>query len=156
MMPRKFLICATLGGLLLVGACENAMRAGLGCSVIRHNVVGTSGDTVNLSSGLRYIELQPGSGPVAQSCRESTVRYTGYLYGGGQFDHNTIHVIPGTGHLIAGFEQGIIGMTTGSVRRVIMPPDLAYGSVPRTNPQGEVVIPANSTLIFDLELLITN
>jgi FKBP-type peptidyl-prolyl cis-trans isomerase len=47
-------------------------------------------------------------------------------------------------------------MTTGGVRRVIMPPDLGYGSDPRTNPQGEVVIPANSTLIFDLELLITN
>jgi FKBP-type peptidyl-prolyl cis-trans isomerase len=156
MMQRKSILVATFGGLLLLGACESAMNAGLGCSVIRHNVVGTNGDTVNLASGLRYIELQAGTPPIAQSCREATVRYTGYLRDGGQFDHNTIPLIPGTGRLIAGFEQGVVGMSTGSIRRVIMPPELAYGSVPRTNPQGEVVIPANSTLVFDLELLVTN
>ena len=60
--------------------------------------------------------------------------------------------VPGTGSVIPGFEQGVVGMQVGGERRVIVPPELAYGSTPQTNGAGEVIIPANSTVVFDVRL----
>ena len=105
------------------------------------------------------VDLRLGTGTVATSGRPTIVNYTGWLYDpsrpdnkGDQFDtsagRGALTVTPGG--VIAGFERGIVGMRVGGLRRVTIPPELGYGSTARTG------IPANSTLIFEIELLQVN
>ena len=89
------------------------------------------------------------------------VHYTGWLYDpaatehrGRKFDSSRDRGQPfsfhlGAGRVIRGWEQGIPGMKVGGTRRLVIPPDLAYG--PRG--AGDGVIPPNATLLFDVELL---
>ena len=60
--------------------------------------------------------------------------------------------VEGLGDLIDGYEQGVIGMRNGGTRRLIIPPELGYGSEPQRNSAGEIIIPANSTLVYDIEV----
>ena len=105
------------------------------------------------------VDLRLGTGTVATSGRPTMVNYTGWLYDpsrpenkGDQFDtsagRGALSVTPGG--VIAGFERGIVGMRVGGLRRVTIPPELGYGSTARTG------IPANSTLVFEIELLQVN
>jgi FKBP-type peptidyl-prolyl cis-trans isomerase len=144
-------ICA-VAGLVSAGCLDDS--TGIGCQQVGTLVTSTSGDTATTASGLRYIDTEVGSGATAQSCVAAAVNYRGTLLDGTPFDSlQNYAVVPGTFQVIAGFEQGIVGMNVGGARRLIIPPALGYGSVPRTNGQGEVVIPANSTLVFDVELV---
>jgi len=99
------------------------------------------------------VDVRVGTGAEANTGRRVTVNYAGYLYSasaaenkGTRFDSGTLPFTVGTG-VIAGFSQGVIGMRVGGLRRVIIPPSLGYGS------QAQGSIPANSTLVFDMELL---
>jgi len=106
-------------------------------------------------------DLIIGTGPSVASGNLITVNYTGWFYDpsqpnnqGLQFD-TSIGTTPfsftvGTGSVIAGWDQGIIGMQTGGTRRLIVPPSLAYGQT-RSGP-----VPANTTLVFDITLLAIN
>jgi FKBP-type peptidyl-prolyl cis-trans isomerase len=82
-----------------------------------------------------------------------TVHYRGTLEDGTEFDasypRNEPFSFPvGVGYVIAGWDQGVVGMKVGGKRRLIVPPQLGYG------PQGAGdVIPPNATLIFEIELL---
>lgn len=83
-----------------------------------------------------------------------TVAYTGWLHDssrtdakGAQFDSNTITFRLGTGAVIRGWDQGVPGMRVGGQRRLVIPPDLAYGN---QSPGG--IIPPNATLVFDITL----
>lgn len=100
-----------------------------------------------------------GTGALAERGRTITVHYTGWLYDGGapeqkgrQFD-TSVGKSPltrplGVGQLIAGWDQGVVGMRVGGQRRLVIPPALGYGS------QGfPPEIPGNATLVFDIELL---
>ncbi len=78
-----------------------------------------------------------------------SVRYTGWLANGTQFDAGTIPFTLGRGQVIAGWDQGIVGMRVGERRRLLIPPSLGYGA----QAQGKGLIPANSVLVFDVELL---
>ena len=60
---------------------------------------------------------------------------------------------PGLGALIDGFEQGVIGMRTCGTRRLIIPPNLGFGAEPLRNQAGEIIVPGNSTVVYDVELL---
>lgn len=101
---------------------------------------------------LTTIDAQIGTGSPAASKNIVTVNYTGMLIDGKVFDSSvgkqpfTFEV--GTGKVIPGWDQGILGMRVGGKRRLIIPPDLAYGEkgIPGA-------IPPNSALIFDVELL---
>lgn len=100
------------------------------------------------------VDVRLGTGAEANTGRRVTVNYAGYLYSataaenkGSRFDAGTSFAFTvGTG-VIQGFSQGVIGMRVGGLRRVIIPPSLGYGA------QANGAIPANSTLVFDLELL---
>ncbi len=107
------------------------------------------------TSPFTITDLRVGTGATAAVGNRITVAYTGWLYNtanpdgkGTQFDTQTSQLFTlATGQLIAGWVQGIPGMKVGGQRRLIIPPELAYGA------NGSGSIPGNATLIFDITLL---
>ena len=101
-------------------------------------------------------DLTVGSGAEVTTGRTVTVNYSGWLYDpaqpdnkGTRFDSGTNVPFPiGVGRVIAGWDRGVIGMRVGGIRRLVIPPDLAYGSAGRPP-----AIPGNATLVFDIELV---
>src|SRR5262249_7012519 len=108
-------------------------------------------------SGLKYIDEKVGTGDTAAKGTTVQVHYTGWLYvdgkRGSKFDSSLDRNMPfpfkiGAGQVIRGSDEGVEGMKVGGTRELSIPPDLAYG------PRGVGgVIPANSTLDFEVELL---
>ncbi len=103
-------------------------------------------------SGLKIEDIQAGNGPQVKSGDTVTIHYKGTLTSGTKFDSSYDRGTPfttqiGAGQVIKGWDIGVIGMRVGGRRKLTIPPDLAYGS--RDIPG----IPANSTLVFELELL---
>lgn len=110
-------------------------------------------DTVATSSGLKYIVMKTGTGKQAKNGKAVEVHYTGYLTDGKKFDSSRDRGVPieftlGEGQVIKGWDEGIALMRVGGKMRLIIPPELGYGS----KAIGDL-IPANSTLIFDVELM---
>lgn len=146
--------------LLAVGlsACLDDPTSNVSCDSYSNPVTGMAGDTVITDLGLRYIEITEGSSQQEASwCSLVVVQLSGQLLDGSEFQPSTtIDFTPGQANYIAGLEFGVIGMNVDEHRRLIVPPSLGYGNSPRTNPTtGDTVIPANSTLIFDVELIST-
>ncbi|HEX6749702.1 MAG TPA: FKBP-type peptidyl-prolyl cis-trans isomerase [Longimicrobium sp.] len=113
---------------------------------------------VTTASGLQYADFNVGSGAVAQSGNQVAVHYTLWLSNNTGIETSrggpAVQFTLGDGNLIAGFNEGVTGMRVGGNRRLIIPPALGYGSQPVVDQNtGRVVIPANSTLIFDIELV---
>jgi len=108
-----------------------------------------------LPDGLQYIDLTEGGGVPATDGSTVSIIYTGWLQSSGQkfdssYDHDgqPFSVTLGQGQVIKGFEEGLVGIRSGSTRRLIIPPALAYGSQGAS--QGKVPIPPDATLIFDV------
>lgn len=106
-------------------------------------------------------DLRVGTGVEATNGRRATVNYTGWLYSttgtdnkGTQFDssltagRSPFAFVVGGGQVIAGWDRGVVGMRVGGARRLIIPPELGYGSAGSGS-----TIPPNSTLVFDIDLL---
>jgi peptidylprolyl isomerase len=156
MRARYFVVFAALCA--VAAACENdPIRPA--CDDITSTVARTNGDTVTTTTGLRYRELQAGSGASLESCRAVSLRYTARLENGTVIDSletgRTLDFVLGREgeRFIPGFEEGLVGMRAGGQRRLIVPAALGYGSEPQIDRRtGAVVIPANSTLIFDLQV----
>jgi peptidylprolyl isomerase len=107
---------------------------------------------VTTESGLKYMELEEGTGPAPQRGQTVAVHYTGWLVNGSRFDSSLLRGRPltfevGTGKVIAGWDEGVSTMKVGGKRRLIIPPALGYG---RT---GNGPIPPNATIVFDVELV---
>lgn len=103
---------------------------------------------------LEIEELEMGGGDVAQRNSMVAVHYTGWLEDGTKFDSSldrgqAFVFRIGAGQVIKGWERGVVGMKVGGKRRLTIPPELAYGN----RDVGGGLIPANSTLVFDIELL---
>ena len=104
-----------------------------------------------------YLEIEDlvaGSGAAAQNGDLVSVHYTGWLVGGRKFDSSLDRGAPfefqlGAGQVIQGWDRGLVGMQVGGIRRLTIPPEQAYGN--REVAGG--LIPANSKLIFEVELL---
>jgi FKBP-type peptidyl-prolyl cis-trans isomerase FkpA len=103
-------------------------------------------------------DLRVGTGTEATAGRRVVVNYTGWLYSasaagnkGTQFDSSvgrgSFTFTLGAGQVIRGWDQGVAGMRVGGQRRLVIPPELGYGS----QPNGQ--IPANATLVFEVDLL---
>jgi FKBP-type peptidyl-prolyl cis-trans isomerase len=107
------------------------------------------------TSPFTITDLKVGTGATAAVGNRIVVAYTGWLYNtanpdgkGTQFDTSTSTLFTlAAGNLIQGWLQGIPGMKIGGQRRLIIPPELAYGT------NGSGTIPGNATLIFDVTLL---
>jgi len=123
-------------------------------------VVGCVKSPTSPSNGADFsqTDLRIGTGATAATGKTITVNYTGWLYDGSksdlkglQFD-SSVGKTPfsftlGAGQVIAGWEQGVPGMLVGGLRRLVIPPSLAYGAARSGG------IPPNSTLVFEIELL---
>ena len=110
------------------------------------------GEEKVLDSGLRIIEHIKGKGKKANKGQKVRVHYTGMLQTGQPFDSShdrgsPIEFVLGTGRVIKGWDLGIATMNVGGKSTFIIPPDLGYGSR-EVGP-----IPANSTLLFEVELI---
>lgn len=110
------------------------------------------------SSGLFYQDLTVGGGSEIRVGNRAFVHYTGWLTDGKRFDANLpgdvafgFAAAPGS-NVIPGFIEGVVGMRVGGCRRLVIPPNLAYGS----NPRDTTVIPRNATLIFQIALVGSN
>ncbi len=97
-------------------------------------------------------DLVVGTGPAATTGDVISVNYVGRFTNGTQFDASSLHGGPytfqlGAHQVIAGWDQGLVGMRVGGTRRLTIPPSLAYGA------SGQGAIPPNATLVFDVDLV---
>jgi FKBP-type peptidyl-prolyl cis-trans isomerase FkpA len=99
------------------------------------------------ASGLYVLDVTVGTGAVAAVGNRATVRYTGWLENGDQFDSGTYTFRLGQREAIDGFDEGVTGMRVGGERRIVIPPSLGYGEL------GSGRIPGDAYLLFDMELL---
>ncbi|HXK39634.1 MAG TPA: FKBP-type peptidyl-prolyl cis-trans isomerase [Candidatus Paceibacterota bacterium] len=118
------------------------------------NDISDMGSDWNINAaGLGIRIVTQGSGPAAQIGDTVAVHYTGTLEDGAVFDSSRARGVPiefilGTGQVIAGWEQGVLGMQVGEERQLSIPPELAYGERGAGN-----LIPPNAILLFDVELV---
>jgi FKBP-type peptidyl-prolyl cis-trans isomerase len=104
-------------------------------------------------TGLKFEDTVVGEGTVATKGQTVSVHYTGWLENGTKFDSSKDRDEPfafklGAGQVIRGWDEGVTGMKVGGVRRLTIPPHLAYGDRGAGG-----VIPPKATLIFEVELL---
>jgi FKBP-type peptidyl-prolyl cis-trans isomerase FkpA len=104
------------------------------------------------------VDIRVGTGTEASNGKRLTVNYTGWLYSASAADNKgamvdtsvgrgTFAFTLGAGQVITGWDRGVAGMKIGGLRRLVIPPDMAYGS----SQVGS--IPPNSTLVFEVDLL---
>lgn len=115
-------------------------------------LVGCGGDDLTGPSDIAIEEITVGTGATAVAGDIVTVHYTLFLTNGTRIEsshdlNSPLTFQVGAGQFILGFERGVVGMRVGGKRRVTIPPALGFGNEPRDR------IPANSTLIFDIELV---
>ncbi|GGZ08480.1 FKBP-type peptidyl-prolyl cis-trans isomerase [Pseudoduganella plicata] len=136
--------------------------ASIACAVALTACGGGGSDTPAATAPVQPVfsktDTVVGTGTEAVAGDTVTVHYTGWLYSdsagdkkGTQFE-TSVGGAPfsfplGQGKVIAGWDQGVVGMKVGGKRTLIMPASMAYGSTP------QVKIPANSALVFDVEVL---
>jgi peptidylprolyl isomerase len=116
-------------------------------------IAGLGSNAVTTPSGLKYQDMVVGQGPTPKKGQTCVVHYLGRLTDGQEFDGSRKRGEPfrfplGEGQVIKGWDEGVATMQVGGVRRLVVPAALGYGeagSPPR--------IPANATLVFDVELL---
>ena len=129
----------------------------VGCLMLLALAAGCGDSPTAPAVSFMQTDLRVGSGTAAAAGNDLTVIYTGWLYDaskpeqkGLQFDTNVgrdpFTFTVGSGQVIAGWDQGLIGIQAGGIRRLVIPPSLAYGSV-RNGP-----IPPNSALVFEVEV----
>ncbi len=115
--------------------------------------VSCSKEKQTMNNGLVIEDIKIGDGQEVEKFNIVTVNYTGLLENGTKFDsslnpgRSPFRFTVGAGQVIKGWDEGLMGMKVGGKRKLTIPPELGYGS--RDNGP----IPANSTLIFEIDLL---
>lgn len=142
---KKLLACLILS-ISLFTACSSELYPG--------QPIPASKQIATTASGLKYVDLQEGVGAEPKAGQIVVVHYTGWLTTGAQFDtsvgQSPLSFRLGAGQVIKGWDEGLATMKIGGKRKLIVPPELGYGA------KADGQIPANATLIFDIELLNAN
>jgi FKBP-type peptidyl-prolyl cis-trans isomerase len=115
--------------------------------------IASAGKVITTESGLKIEDKKEGAGEPCKTGDVVQVHYTGWLKNGKEFDSSRKRGKPfaielGAGSVIKGWEEGVPGMKVGGIRRLEIPPALAYGS----KGAGKS-IPPNAVLIFEIELV---
>jgi FKBP-type peptidyl-prolyl cis-trans isomerase len=113
-------------------------------------------DTITTKSGLKYVRVKAGSGPKATMGQKVKVEFTGSLPNGTVF--NSTDGIPfkfdiGDPQVIPGWNEGFQLMSAGEKGMLIIPPALGFGKEGFKDDEGKVMVPPNSVIIFEVELL---
>ncbi len=151
-----------IGCLIIIGVVLCVVLAGLTMPTAKETPVNIHTDKKALQttpSGLRFqiLKVAPEGASKPKKGQQVYVQYTGWLNSDDQpgkkfdssYDRNEpFTFIVGTNQVIKGWDESLLQMKVGEKRRVILPPELAYGSRAVAN-----LIPANSSLLFDIELL---
>jgi len=155
----------TVAGFFSLAGRTRVLRAAMGilaCAAVSAGIQGCSDSPTSpsMSAPFSRTDLTVGTGAEAAFGSGITVNYTGWLYDpsktdqkGLQFDTSIdsqlgpLEFQLGNRDVIAGWDQGLIGMKVGGLRRLVVPPSLGYGG----SRQGP--IPPNTSLVFEVELL---
>lgn len=157
-MSKAFIIWFIILIVILVGGYYLISKVPTEKPVENTPVVNVGQEETNTASNIFYIQgmkievLKEGAGQVTKSGDHVFVHYTGTLTNGTKFDSSVDRGVPfdfvlGQNRVIQGWELGVLGMKVGEKRKLTIPPELGYGA------QAVSIIPANSTLLFDVELL---
>jgi FKBP-type peptidyl-prolyl cis-trans isomerase len=108
--------------------------------------------SIRTANGAYVRDFVVGTGPLVNIGDSISVRYTGWLADGTQFDSNVTMTVPypfrvGTGTVIEGWDEGIPGMHVGGTRQILIPPGLGYGY------SDYYTIPGNSVLVFSVQVV---
>ena len=153
MRPRAIAIAAAL---LAGSACERAPEALPLVPVERAAFAPSLGVDLAASSrtagGVRWRDLQAGTGAEVRAGQRVRVHYRGTLADGTLFDENEADETPlsfrlGQGEVIRGWDEGVAGMRIGGTRQLVIPPELGYGG------SGRGAIPGNAILVFTVTVV---
>ena len=161
LLANSFIVVLTA---LAIGACSKSEKPAEETPAPAAEAAPASAPAATPSTGtvampFTKTDLTPGNGAEIKSGQNALVHYTGWLYDaaapenkGKQFDSSVggepFDFPLGGGRVIAGWDQGVVGMKVGGKRRLVIPPELAYG-----NSGAGGVIPPGATLVFDVELV---
>ncbi len=151
---RKLYIAATLLSLLACRKADTSAQVSGSPETVKYakDLDVHLDHMTKLPSGLYILDVKEGTGLAIQPGQVAQVHYTGWLVNGKQFDSSVggepLEFVIGQRRVIDGWEEGVAGMKVGGKRRLVIPPELGYGSA-----GAPPVIPANATLVFDVELV---
>ena len=153
MNARNSILLAVLWAVLTMTAA-NAQNDNVTATNATAKPTTVEGEPTKTASGLEYWDIKAGAGDTAIKGQQVRVHYTGWLTDGKKFDSSLDRGEPfvfplGAGRVIKGWDEGVAGMKVGGKRQLRIPPELGYGA----RGAGGGLIPANATLIFDVELL---
>ena len=160
---RRISLCLLAVLVFATGCFKNSN----GCSYTDNNIVAPASEVTALENylfsngitsavkhpaGFYYEVVDQGTGPKPALCSIVSVNYTGKLTNGNPFDSQTSQSFQ-LGALIEGWRKGLPLIQKGGSIKLYIPPSLGYGAVDVKDNQGNVAVPANSILIFDIDLL---
>ena len=150
-------VAALLAGAVLMAGCGDG-PTGPVFQVIEETEFAASlgidlASMTRLATGVYAKDIVVGTGDEAAVGTTPTLTFTGWLADGSEFDSGTFSFLMGNNRVVAGLEDGMIGIgaiRVGGRRLIIIPPNRGYAGQDQVNENGQVVIPAGSILVFDI------